>query len=106
MMRKKFQSYEVMHEHNAHGQIYKINKNFAFILTENDRLIFIHKNNVLLSNINPKFCFYDALQGKSVVFDVVQDPRVDKPAAINLKLPTGALVVRLLGQLSVSQVYK
>ena len=95
-MRKKFQSYEVMHEHNAEGKVYRIHNNFAFILTRNNRLIFVHKNNVLLSNINPKSCFCEALRDKPVVFEIVHDPIANKPSAINLKLATGALIDSLL----------
>ena len=96
LMREKFLSYSILYEHKATGKIHKINKNFAFILTENERILFIHKNNVLLSSINPKFSFYDALQGKAVMFDIIHDPVADKPAAINLKLLNGALIDSLL----------
>ena len=92
LMRQKFRSYEIMHEHSATGKIHNINNNFAFLLTSSKRLIFVHRNNVLLSSINQKFKFYDALKGK----DIVHDPVANKPAAINLKLNSGALIDSLM----------
>jgi len=91
-MQTKFNSFQTIYEKDVSGTIHKVSGNFAFLLTNKSRLVFIHINNVLLSYPNTQVKFVDALVGQKVLFDIVLDNISGKPSAINLTLGSNMLL--------------
>ena len=85
-------SFKTIYERNIPGKIVRVFGNFAFLKLENNRELFVHMKNVLISIPNLKIGFTEQLMGLETNFDIALDEVINKPTAINLRLRNGLLL--------------